>query len=543
MYMSQETYRNLDLDYVFDNLTVYTPYGKKNKKAMRAFKVEEKEKLIQELDRVETVVNLIERQRYTFIEIRNNFKHIKDLSTTFKRVREDEVLSITELFELKLFLIILKKLEEALNKLKWKTPEDLKVTSIPYLENLFDPQNNGLTTFYIYDEYSEKLEEIRRNIRDIEGAISKRKKEIQKNVEDELGIRLRPSGEIIVKKTDEELIERLRNNKNLIYSMETYMNITFKIKASWDIDKLNTKLEGLKGMEEDEEIQVRKFLSKEVKRFLNQIEKNIKAIGKLDLLIAKGYHAIGFRGTRPEINSSGRVYILEGRHIKIENNLKKEGREFTPITLDISKGVTCITGANMGGKTVSLKIIGMLTAMAQFGLFVPAKAMIVSLNKYIFFSMGDLQSSDMGLSTFGGEIVKIREAIKASHGEGMILIDELARGTNPKEGFAISKAIINYLENKKAITVITTHFDGLGSGSNIKHLQVRGLSLENFKKISKELEKGEDGIQEIHKYMDYRLQEVSNIHEVPKDAINISRLMGLDEEILKDAERILEGRK
>lgn len=540
MFISEDTAKNLDLDFIFDNLNVYTPYGEVYKKAMKPYVTKEKDSLVEELDRIEKVVNLIERQRYDFIEMRNYFKHIKDLRLTFKRVDEGDVLSTTELFEIKMFVSVLKNLDINLKKLRWDIPEDIKPRSIPYLESLFDPGKTGTNTFYIYDEYSKMLAYIRRDIRDIENRISKERKSLKEKVEKDLNVKLRANGEITVNKDNKELIDRFKAYEFLTYSVETYMNITFKTISTLDIDNFNQKLQELKLIEEEEEFKVRKTLSGEIKKHMGDIEKNIGAIGKLDLLVAKGYHAVGFNAAKPEIVDENSIYILNGRNIKVEQNLKKDDREFTPITLELKKGVTCITGANMGGKTISLKTIGLLLVMAHYGMFVPAEKMKLSLKKYVFFSMGDLQSTDKGLSTFGGEILKIKEAIKDADKEGLILIDELARGTNPKEGYAISKAIINYLKNKETITIITTHFDGLADEEEVKHLQVRGLSVEDWDKISEKIQEERHGVSLLHYYMDYRLTEIKDIKEVPKDAINISRLMGLDEQILKDAEEILE---
>jgi DNA mismatch repair ATPase MutS len=175
-------------------------------------------------------------------------------------------------------------------------------------------------------------------------------------------------------------------------------------------------------------------------------------------------------------------------------------------------------------------MIGLLAAMAQHGFLVPADYMEVNMNEFIYISAGDEQSIDLGLSSFGAEIRSVKEALMKSEGKGLILIDELARGTNPHEGYAISKAIINYLSDKPCITVITTHFDGLVR-EGIRHLQVKGLRNIDFKKI-----KDPDAISE---YIDYTLIEVECESKVPQDAINISRLMGIPEEILHEAEEIL----
>jgi DNA mismatch repair protein MutS2 len=137
---------------------------------------------------------------------------------------------------------------------------------------------------------------------------------------------------------------------------------------------------------------------------------------------------------------------------------------------------------------------------------------------------------DSGLSTFGSEMKSMKEMLYMLDMQGMILIDELARGTNPREGFAISAGIIKYLKKKPCITLITTHFDGLIQ-EGIKHLQVKGLQNVDYEKV------GHPEI--ISEYMDYTLIEIEEEAKVPKDAINISRLIGVPEEILEEAERII----
>jgi DNA mismatch repair ATPase MutS len=172
--------------------------------------------------------------------------------------------------------------------------------------------------------------------------------------------------------------------------------------------------------------------------------------------------------------------------------------------------------------------------MAQYGLLVPADYMETGLYDLILISAGDEQSVDLGLSTFGAELKSIKEAIEKSVNKGLILVDELARGTNPHEGYAISSAIIDYLMNKPSITIITTHYDGLAK-KEIKHLQVKGLRNIEFDKI-----KDPDT---IARYMDYTLIEIEDNSSVPRDAINISRLMGIPEEIIQKAEQILKKRQ
>jgi DNA mismatch repair ATPase MutS len=538
--MTSKIYDNLEMSYIFDRLNVYTPYGTECKKNMKSFLREEAQKLLNEYELIEKAVNLIKKNRYAFVDMRNMFKHIKDLRGSFKRISDNQVLSTVELYEIKSFVFFLKDISTLLEKIKWNMPKELVITSMPQIEKLLDPQNSGVNTFYVYDSYSKSLAKVRDEIKSIESEIYRQNKIIREEVQKDLGIKIRPNGEVSINKNDMDLLGKVDRCPNLTYSSETYMNITYKVKIDSDKEQDLKKINDLKLLEEEEEFNVRKRLSMEIKKYLDIFYDNISAIGKIDLLIAKGYLAIGTNSVKPEIAPDERLYIKNGRHIKVADTLRKQEKEFTPISVDLKRGVTCITGANMGGKTISLKLVGVLCAMAQYGLFVPADTMIFSMKDYIFFSLGDLQSTDKGLSTFGAEILEVKNIIDRSNENGLLLIDELARGTNPQEGFAISKALIDYMKDKESITIITSHFDGLTKDSDVYHLQVKGLVGVDMKKLKTEIENSTNvGIEIVHKYMDYRLIEVNNEEKVPRDAINIARLMGLQEHLIKEAEKYL----
>ncbi len=267
-------------------------------------------------------------------------------------------------------------------------------------------------------------------------------------------------------------------------------------------------------------------------------------VGKLDLALAKLAFFKGFKCTRPVINTeSSDIIIKEGRYLPTQVQLEKKRRTYTPVSIALKNGVTCITGANMGGKTISLKMVGMMLWMAHMGLFVPAKEADIALREFLIVSIGDDQDADLGLSTFGAEIVNVAKAIKASEGRGVILIDELARGTNPKEGYALSMSIIETLKYKSTMTLITTHFDGLADQNDVTHLQVIGLEKIDFEDIKQNIDRQSKYMDRLNELMDYRLKEIHTTQDVPKDAIRIAQLMGLDEKTLDRALVILDSLK
>lgn len=530
MLMDEKTKSKLDFERVLDELHPMTPFGQKLKNSIKAYEVCEKEQLLEELDRVAVLKGLINSQRAVFVEIRTQMRLIKDIRKSVERCIAGGVLNVVEFFELKNFVYIAKSISKSQKGIHWAVPEKYKVKELRWVEAILDPEGTGIKTFYIYDNYSETLADIRKRKTKCLNKLDILKKEIIKKVEAELGIQVRGSGEIIVSKTQTNLINKFNESSMLQPAGETYINVTYRVKAGEEMLELMKDIEEMKGEEAIEEALILEKLSAQLSLRGSEILEVMDAVAEFDLIIAKAYMANGYNGIKPVISDEEKLVIVNGRHLLVETSLRKKGRQFTPISISLNRGAALITGANMGGKTVSLKMAGLIAAMAQYGFLVPADHMEMGMNEFIYISAGDEQSIDMGLSTFGAEIRSVKEALIKSEEKGLILIDELARGTNPHEGYAISKAIISYLKDKPCIAVITTHFDGL-AGEGIKHLQVKGLRDLDFKSI-----KDPDVISE---YMDYTLIEVEGESRVPQDAINISRLMGIPEEILQQAEEIM----
>ncbi|MFA7534273.1 MAG: DNA mismatch repair protein MutS [Tissierellaceae bacterium] len=537
-FMDQETREALDFQYVLNKINTLTPYGNMFKRRLRAFKLGEEDKLIGELNKIEDLLN-IGKNKEIMEELKGILSHIKDLRTSIRRGMEGFILTEVELFEIKNFLYLIRDLSNIVEKYGITIFEDTEIKPVEQLERLLDPEDTGISTFYIYDAYSEELKGIRKKKQNLEKEIKLGKKHIKEKIKEELNISLRPDSSAVVSKDDKELIDKLQDYPYLSYVSETYMTVKFAIKPTEGLKALENQVNILKDKEEREELRIRERLSKEIGKRNRQIYKNMGSIGRLDLLLSKVRFAIEIRGVKPEIICKRVIKIEDGIHPKVKEVLEGKNLKFTPISLELREGVTCITGANMGGKTISLKLIGLLSAMAQHGLFVPAKSMVYGLNKFIVTSIGDMQSTDSGLSTFGGEIKTVQNAIKMSEDKGLILIDELARGTNPEEGYAISKAIVSHLKEKSSISLLTTHYDNVANSEEVLHLQVVGLSKLDFNSLAHEISKG-DKMEIINKYMDYRLRIVQKDTPIPKDAINIARIMGLEPGIIAEAEKELQ---
>lgn len=539
IFFIDETKEQLEIEYILNKIKVSTPFGKNLLKNLKPFKIFEEEALNNEFEKLEKTKKRIEKNKVVYKKVKDILVHFKSLELTLERIYNLETLSVTELFEIKFFLLMLNKLEVVLLS-NSDNFFDFNIKSIKELELLLDPKGNKISSFYIYDSYSEELLYVREKLKNIESSILKQKKEKRELLSLELGIKIRPNGEVLIKKHREDVIKNLKKHLGFIYVSETMIHTTFKISES-EVELEIEEISNLKLREEVEELKVRENLTLKINEFLEKIRENINGIANLDLSMAKAYFAIAFKLVRPEISNETILSFENGIHLRVQEKLRSENLEFMPVSMSLSKGMTCITGANMGGKTICLKLAGIMLTMAQLGLFVPCDKMIFKPLNFVFLSSSDGQSIDKGLSTFGAEMVSISEIIKISNNNGLILIDELARGTNPNEGYAISKAIINYLKNKSSISLITTHFDGLADDEDVLHLQVEGLSEVDFKDLEINLKEVslESMHKMIHKLMNYKLRVINESEEIPKDAINISRLIGINEDILNDAKKIM----
>ncbi len=539
-FMNTNTLKNLDFQHILNLIEPISPYGIKNKKNIRIFMPGEEEELKEELDKVELFLKHEKRD-----DLKNILAHTKEVGESVEKAKKGYVLLTVEIFEIKNFMIQCEKVKNTFEsflpeEMKNFNIEELKIKKLENLEKSLDPREDNINTFYIYDEYSKKLINLRNRKRKIKKEMSKEKERIREKVKKEYDLTLNLKDEVIISKAEKKLIDKIEEGDYLTFASENYLNHIYTIRKTPKILELENKYDEMKKLEEKEEKRIRKNLSKLVSDNYEDLKWNMEVVGKIDLVLAKSEEAKQTESLKPKITKDNSISIIDGRHLKTEKFLKESGSSYTPITVKLKPGTTCITGANMGGKTVTLKMIGQTMAALSYGLFIPCREFTGGLRHYIYISTGDEQSVEKGLSSFGAEISNLRDVFNREEERGLILIDELAGGTNPKEGYAITKTIIEYLNEKNSISVITTHFDKAAEGEKILKLQVSGLSNIDEEKLKEELKKDpKRGKEIIAKYMDYTLKEVKG-NEVPKDALRIAQLMGLQEDIVNKAKEIIE---
>ena len=224
------------------------------------------------------------------------------------------------------------------------------------------------------------------------------------------------------------------------------------------IVNLNNQLRELE-IQEQEEIQViLSTLSSEASEHTDALMENQRTMTKLDFIFAKAKLAMDMNATRPVFNQDHYIRIRGGRHPLLDK------KKVVPIDIHLGKDfdLLIVTGPNTGGKTVSLKTVGLFTLMGQAGLHIPAlDRSELGLFTKVYADIGDEQSIEQSLSTFSSHMVNIVTILKYADSDSLCLFDELGAGTDPTEGAALAIAILNHLHDRGIRTMATTHYSEL----------------------------------------------------------------------------------
>ncbi len=520
-------------------LDIDTPFGKTLLKETKPFFPGDEEALRKELSRLQQMVDYASGNSTQVGKLRELFMCMKDLAYTIERSGKN-ALSVVELFDIKSMLLTMESVSRICKDSQGAVPGEYHPEDTTDLLDMLDPSGDRLNTFYIYDDFSAKLADLRKEKKACEISIRKAQKAKREDIRRQHGIELTPKFDVVIAKAS-DLAEKAEALDELVKVAEDYMSVTFELAKTEEIHEISRKLDQVEAAIEEEELIVRERLSKEVAKRGELLKVNCQRIGMLDFSLAKATYALRHDCVRPEIVDEHLVEFTGGRHLQVEEILRSKGKDYCPVSIALSDGVTCITGANMGGKTISLKLAGLIPMLAQYGFFVPAKTARVGLSNYMQILIGDSQSMERGLSSFGSEMEELKEILDNSRDRSLILIDEIASGTNPVEGLALTRSMIDYLKDKPYISLITTHFEALVDEPEIVNLQVKGLSDVDFRKLDSELRRAnrKERINIISKYMDYRLYQVTDNREIPKDALNIAKMLGLSDEIIEGAKKYI----
>lgn len=359
------------------------------------------------------------------------------------------------------------------------------------------------------DNASEKLYSLRREIRLLNERIRARLSEyltggegkyLQENI-----VTMRDNRYVLPVRA-----EYKRNIRGFIHDRSA-SGATFFIEPE-EVLEMNNELRSLALDEKEEVERILSELSKRTGTLSDELVKDISVLEEIDCAYARAEFAYKLSCSKPEMNAEGNIEIVEGRHPLIDR------KKVVPVSLRLGKDYRflLISGPNTGGKTVTLKMVGLFCMMAACGFFIPAKRAKLSVFEEIYCDIGDAQSIEESLSTFSSHITNIIEIVNRVKQNDLVLIDELGGGTDPEEGQALAKAIVSYLLQSGCVGVLTTHY------TTLKEFAFSADKIENAC-----MEFDSSTLQPLY-VIRIGLPGASN-------ALAISRRLGLKESILNDA--------
>lgn len=316
----------------------------------------------------------------------------------------------------------------------------------------------------ISDDASSNLMSIRRNIRKVN-------QEIRNKLQSLLSSKFLQEPIITIK--NNRFVVPVKNEykanvNGFVHDISTSGSTVFI--EPMNVFELNNKLSDLKNEEIIEIEKILQKLSSLLFDLVGEIKNTFNLIGLIDFIFAKAKYAKEINGIYPIISDKKVINLIEARHPLIDKN------KVVPITLSLGEKYTClvITGPNTGGKTVTLKTVGLLCLMGMAGLHIPAKEKSsIYVFDNIFADIGDEQSIQESLSTFSSHMVNVVNITISATKDSLVLLDELGSGTDPLEGASLATSILEFLSNKDILTVSTTHYQ------EIKHFAMVNDKFEN----------------------------------------------------------------
>lgn len=365
------------------------------------------------------------------------------------------------------------------------------------------------------DDASFGLKDVRRQKQNINTNIKEKFDDLMSNKDTQRAVQER----IITKRNERYVIAVKTDFKGLIKGIEHDRSATGSTVYIEPINivSLNNKLREYEAREREEIRKILLRLTEIVKTKKEEILGIKEILERLDFLNAKTIYSVNKKCVVPKVINKEYLKLVDARHPLIDEE------KVVPINFSVGNGenIMLITGPNTGGKTVTLKVAGLLTLMALSGIPIPAgEKTEIGYFHNVLADIGDEQSLEQNLSSFSGHVSKIKEIIENSSSKSLVLIDELGSGTDPMEGAAFAMSIIDYLNKKNITSIITTHYS---------EVKAHAFNSENIKSASMEFD-----VESLSPT--YRLLE-----GIPgeSNALIIARKYGISDEIIENAKKYI----
>lgn len=441
-----------------------------------------------------------------------------NINPVIDKVEKGMILEAAELVACEDFLRGCRKIKNFMMDKEFYSPTltsyALNITQCESIEEeiKFSIKNNKVCS-----EASKDLKKIRRNIEICEGRIRERLNKFLTSATNKKYIQ-----EFIISKRDDRFVVPIKASfknevEGSILDTSSKGSTVFIEPAS--ISKYSLELITLKSEESIEEYKILSYLTELIYDKIKEIKLNMEIVSEYDMIFAKAKFSQNNKCITPKINNYGQTKIINGRHPLLKGNV-------VPLDFEIGKEYRSliITGPNAGGKTVTLKTVGILTLMTQCGFDIPAMDNTeISIFEKIFVDIGDNQSIENALSTFSSHIKNISNIMREANKNTLVLFDEIGSGTDPNEGASLAIALLEEFYQMGCITIASTHYEEIKSFAN-KHPHFENAGMMFDKETLEPLYKLTIGKSE------------------DSNALFISKKMGIKDRVLQKAKTYMDNK-
>jgi DNA mismatch repair protein MutS2 len=451
--------------------------------------------------------------------VRAALRSIPEPAPIVARARAGDLLGDVDFYELGRFVDGLDAVARA-----WTAHDVRPLPALDALRAALAPGRDG-AGFYLADAFAVPLHAARAALADAEAAYDARRESIAARVRDAIGVD--PVGDEFVVLRD-VYDGPLPDDVLVVRETPTYRAAALRVIAP----QRDAALTRLAAAEDD----ARRTLAEKVAREAEAVTAATRALGALDRTLARVAFTQRWGGCVPAL-SAERLAFEEATFVPLAEALAARGHRYTPLSVELD-GVAVLTGPNMGGKSAALATTGFLCACVALGLPPPAHAAALPLLESVVWIGGEGPGERTRLlSAYAAEVVRARETLGAASPRTLVLVDEFARTTGPREGRALLVAFVEALRARGAFALIATHFDAVAAAAQVPHLRIAGLREQSLGAIGAgDLEAALDAINAV---MDYRIIAARDGHG-SSDALELARLLGLDDAVIARARALYE---
>jgi DNA mismatch repair protein MutS2 len=462
--------------------------------------------------------------------LRATIEAVPDVMGIVERARSGGALGDVDFFELQRFLAALVEIAALVDPV---IASRVALSTLADLHERLAPGRSRERSFYLDDAFDPTLATARAEAAAAQAAYDAARGRLTARIARYVGVEAVRDGEFVLMRDRER--GPLPPEIRVVRETPAYFlcDLSLDVEALAALEARDARAVQVAEVEE----RVRARLTEFVAVRSDALTQRSDAIGELDALVARARFAQAHDCVVPEIAESGTIEFTDGRYLPLAVALERRGRRYAPISLELH-AMAVVTGPNMGGKTAALRTLGFLEACVALGLPVPcAAARLPLFDEIAWLGIAATTKDDGLLSSFGAEVVALRVFLARAKRCSLVLIDEFARTTSPREGRALLVALLENLAARGAVGLAATHLSHVTPAGATQHFAIGGLGeLPSRNGAPLELEAA---LQRIAQAMDYRLRTVAPDAEPPSDAIELADALGLDAELIARAKERL----